>query len=77
MHIQKKVELNNTGKIQVNGITSADEEKFDVKELFEGKFTNVGMVVGEDGEAILTEGEDVVAGDVTMEKLLLMQQKIK
>ena len=65
-HTEEGGIVKNTGKIQVNGITSADEEKFDVKELFEGKFTNVGMVVGEDGEAILTEGEDVVAGDVTI-----------
>ena len=61
--------VKNTGKIQVNGITSADESKFDVKDLFAGDFTNIGMVVGEDGKAILTEGEDVVAGDVTIAEI--------
>ena len=59
-------DVKNTGKIQVNGVTSDDEKEFDVKQLFDGKFTNIGMIVGTDGKAILTEGEDVVAGDVTI-----------
>ena len=63
-------DVKNIGKIQVNGVTSADEEKFDVKNLFNGKFTNVGMIVGEDGKAILTDGEDVVAGDVTIGEII-------
>ena len=59
-------DVKNTGKIQVNGVTSDDKKEFDVKQLFDGEFTNIGMIVGTDGKAILTEGEDVVAGDVTI-----------
>lgn len=62
-----KGDVKNTGKIQINGEIAKD---FVIADLFEGDYTNLGMIVDENNDAILLNEEKIISGNVTAKEIM-------
>ena len=62
-----KGDVKNTGKIQINGEIAKD---FVIADLFEGNYTNLGMIVDENNDAILLNEEKIISGNVTAKEIM-------
>ena len=53
----------NTGKIKITDKTSEELKDFDISTLFDGSYTNTGMIVDKFGIAIKQEGDAIITED--------------
>ena len=65
--VEKGGDVKNTGKIQINGEVEKD---FVIADLFAGDYTNLGMIVDENDNAILLDEEKIVSGNVTVQEIM-------
>lgn len=65
--VEKGGDVKNTGKIQINGEVEKD---FVIADLFAGDYTNLGMIVDENDNAILLDEEKIVSGNATAQEIM-------